>query len=759
MTTRFLIMIVSATLMLAACGGGGGRDETPTGNRETIPDPESPDIIQPNSAPNYSSLRQAANSIPLLGRRSVTQSSNMGHNNTTTDTVEAIFDHGQFAVTITQEDGARIVLDSVFDTVSTNAGTPIRTDQTSREWKLEKQFPGHTMTVFGFGEISDGDFPLRAIRAAGNYATNKETVEDWEASGRSMPLVPLDYIEWLKSLHVNQVGLSIGLRVEDSLDSTVERSYSGQHDITFSDDAIRQFIREFKEHGIDIYLTLAFETDADYETAERSVFRWQLGDPGDATTGVPSYGNIMPQNWPWRPDHPDHARFVAEFWQTFTNHAVHFAQIAQEEGVRIFSLGTETDNLFRTRSDPPGGYWTNHFASELRSMVRAVREVYSGFVTYDMHYSALTANEHYGTGSNSLWEDLDLDIVGVSAYFEVADAVPTEAISVADFEKRYQEIFREHLLPLAERNPGRPIVFLEYGVDDTLEGPLGPGGTENPPFEYQDANGNGLDDGREMQANMYQALINTMQRFPGLVEGVLWTENWIASDQKWAEHWGQRRGYSIRNKPSEDVVRAAYESWAEWLTGGHWMQVSDDGSVDAAGAFVDAPELAGRPTLPTIGTASYQGIATGGYVLVYGGDFFDVSPGSHEIGDYEGGLELTADFTTGHIDGRVHSIEVSGMHTPVNGGTRSFNGVSVPYEMVLETTTFNSGGFTGNTSVTSSEVNHGIADSKGSWGGKFSTISNSDGSPRLIAGTHGAEFSAIAGSEGSFIGVFVGTTD
>ena len=36
-------------------------------------------------------------------------------------------------------------------------------------------------------------------------------------------------------------------------------------------------------------------------------------------------------------------------------------------------------------------------------------------------------------------------------------------------------------------------------------------------FVYADANGNGVDDGRETQANIYQALFNTMEAYPGVV--------------------------------------------------------------------------------------------------------------------------------------------------------------------------------------------------------------------------------------------------
>ena len=199
------------------------------------------------------------------------------------------------------------------------------------------------------------------------------------------------------------------------------------------------------------------------------------------------------------------------------------------------------------------------------------------------------------------------------------------------------------------------------------------------------------------------------------------------------------------------------------MTGGYWMQVSEDLSVDEAGAFVDAPELAGAPALPSGGTASYRGVATGGYARVYGeetsGDDTTKAPvRTHEIGNYEGELELSMDFSDELISGRVYAIEVDGFHTSAVGGTRPFNGVSVPYEIALEAASFNSSGFTGNTSVKSTGLEHEIANSSGTWGGKFSNVSDRDGSPRLIAGTHGAEFTDGEGTEGSFIGVFAGVT-
>ena len=409
------------------------------------------------------------------------------------------------------------------------------------------------------------EFPLRALHAGGHWGFNEVVAREWEAAGQTGPLIPLDYIAWLKSLHVNWVGLSVALHYDDSMDSTVERVYSSDAEVsTFSDDVLRRLIREFHSHGLNVYLTLALQ-DEEAVTAARPAWRWQLGDPGTPETGVPPedpavFGKILPEFWPWRPDHPDHQRFVAEFWETYTQQAVHFARLAEEEGVRLYSLGTETDRIFRTRSG--GDYWINDFGQELTSMVARVRTVYSGLLTYDMHYSALVYPDH-DPSSAHLWEDLDLDLVGVSAWFPLMDAVPTTVPSVATLQAIYEQIFQDYLIPVVERNPDRPMVFLEYGATDTLETLLQPGGSPSQfrPFVFTDANGNGQDDGRETQANMYQALLNTMDQHPGVVNGFFPWGNVISSDALWASYLATHRSFGIRGKPVEAVVRRAYEGY------------------------------------------------------------------------------------------------------------------------------------------------------------------------------------------------------
>ena len=179
----------------------------------------------------------------------------------------------------------------------------------------------------------------------------------------------------------------------------------------------------------------------------------------------------------------------------------------------------------------------------------------------DMHYEVLLEPEYFGpgTGSGQLWNDLDLDVVGISAWFPLTDAPPSTVTSMEEAQAKYEQIITEHIAPLAARNPDRPVMFLEYGAMDLVEAPVQPADTVGfPMFIFDDANGNGVDDGRETQANIYRGLFNAMYSNPGLLNGAFLWDNWITSEGIWEGFWENRRAFALRNKPSEDVVRAAY---------------------------------------------------------------------------------------------------------------------------------------------------------------------------------------------------------
>jgi len=372
----------------------------------------------------------------------------------------------------------------------------------------------------------------------GNWGTNFEPENT----------LPEGYFEYLRELNVNWVGISVALHYDDSMDSTVERVYSDVQTPTFTDDFLREMIRSYHQYGICVYLTLAFEA-VEAEESDHPVIRYELG--------VPDLHNQTAQKefWPWAIDHPDHERFVTEFWGSYTQQAVHFGQIAEEEGVSLYSLGTETEALFRTR---PIDLWPNDFRTELQAMVDAVREVYHGSLTYDMHISVFDYPESFGLASYNLWEDLGLDVIGLSAYFPLVDSLPTRVMGVEELEESWEAIFQDYLIPLQAANLNRPIYFIEFGYSDSILSPYNPSADEFRRRIFSDIDGNGSDDGEEAQANIYEALYNVMDRHPGVVNGTFLWGMMMADTEQWAVSFAQMREFSVRDKLSEDVVRNFY---------------------------------------------------------------------------------------------------------------------------------------------------------------------------------------------------------
>ena len=219
-------------------------------------------------------------------------------------------------------------------------------------------------------------------------------------------------------------------------------------------------------------------------------------------------------------------------------------------------------------------------------MVDRVRAAYSGLLTYDMHYSAYQ-NDWFAPGSWHLWEDLDLDVIGASAWFPLVDEPPTTVMSIDSLRSAYERIFRDHLMPMAARNPGRPIVFLEYAAPDVVQAPAAPASyPENPNIVFVDTNGNGIEDGAEVQDNMYRALFEVMNAHPGLMYGAFFWDTWIRSSENL---WGAPRPYrtySFVGKLSEHAVREWYDRFrtTAWRVPVD-LYVSGAGAVAAALPF------------------------------------------------------------------------------------------------------------------------------------------------------------------------------
>ena len=415
-----------------------------------------------------------------------------------------------------------------------------------------------------------------------------------------------EYFDFIKNENSNWLGISVAIFQESLADPTVKLRYRPPGDTsdatyTFDDADLEAFILQAKQNGLHVYLTLAFEStelapidrppdpkDPTCRTVQHPVNRWNFGQP-TVNVNSPNQACLNPDYWWWNPAHKDHAQNVAVFWNSYIALAVKYGALCQRLGVEIFSVGTETDNLFRSRHST----WPNSFGPELTQMATAVRAAYSGLLTYDQSYTVHTVPIDGGAGSDHLFEDMVLDIVGVSAYFELATAPVTRVLSVSELESTWDGIFRRYLQPLQARNPGKPIVFLEFGYTDDLGSPSTAG--SNSGMSEPSTQGGQPTTGMQQQAHIFEAFYNVADRYGDLVRGTFVWGNKIFSSGAFS---CGNIGFDLYCKPSAQTVASAYRKWRDL-------------------------QPAIQPAIAGISNAAsgQTGVFPGGYVSLYGTNF------------------------------------------------------------------------------------------------------------------------------------------
>ena len=238
------------------------------------------------------------------------------------------------------------------------------------------------------------------------------------------------------------------------------------------------------------------------------------------------------------------------------------------------------------------------------------------------------------------------------------------------------------------------------------------------------------------------------------------------------------RAWTVLNATDEGLsVSFNIVSWdndnpADYLAAGYWLHLSGDArslEFDGAevGVFVDGPELStmSAPDLPVQGQARYVGPAQGFYIGRYGTDVPAVTPGSMEVGEFFSSIELTADFgehTMGGCMGCRDGILFNGVLVDGDSGAQTELGIT-PRDFRVRLAaapirldgTFRNHGVTVETIETERPAVT-ITRSSGSWGGKFSNVLDSDGDPRLAAGTVVGSFDTAGGGQAAFLGSFFG---
>lgn len=461
---------------------------------------------------------------------------------------------------------------------------------------------------------------MRAVHMGGNWGNNWDGIKS-ETNIHA-------YLDYLIARNVEWVGVSVAMFVNGNVDPVLQLQFrpagttQWEKIYTFDDDDLRRFLTLAHQRGLRLYLTLAIErhpvagaADPACNTDAYVPERWLLGR---SLHNMDSFNlNCIPAgNWWWDPAHPQHATKLAQFWSSYTAIATKYAAMAEATGVEIFSLGTETDGIFRTRTMTS---WPDNYLGELNAMVAAVRAVYSGWITYDQH-DPVTINTSFFDSQQYLFGDLGLDFVGISAYYSLA--VTARLQTPTELGHEWRRVFRDYILPLQRRNPGRPIIFTEFGYTDDVRTVIMPSYGDGEGAEQIGPGGN--QEGMQQQSAALSAFFTVNAELGQPVRGAFLWNNWMLNDT--ALLCGIT-GFHLYCKSAEAVVTAAYGEFAKadadrvftWAEA-TWPQLfpGHEASFEIAGYYA-------RYYAPTGNYVGYKG----GTMYVHNGrDWFEQNVGS-----------------------------------------------------------------------------------------------------------------------------------
>lgn len=205
----------------------------------------------------------------------------------------------------------------------------------------------------------------------------------------------------------------------------------------------------------------------------------------------------------------------AEWFKKYTEYVVYYAEMAKREKVEMLCIGTELNTAATTRPN------------EWRELIKQVRSVYSGQLTYASHWDTYM--------DIRFWDALDY--VGINAYFPLTEKMdPTYDELKAGWTKWVEE------METFQKEVKKPIIFPEIGCNSC-------DGAAIRPWEHIPNREVNL----RLQADYYKVLME-----------IFFQKDWFYGLYWW--YWGtnvnmggeHNRAFTPQNKPSEGVVKEWY---------------------------------------------------------------------------------------------------------------------------------------------------------------------------------------------------------
>lgn len=215
------------------------------------------------------------------------------------------------------------------------------------------------------------------------------------------------------------------------------------------------------------------------------------------------------------------------WWSEYRAFVLHYAGLAQEEGVDIYSVGSELLSV-------------EHEEARWRGLIQDTRGVFQGRLTYSANW------DHFD--HVSFWSALD--IAGMTGYFELSN----EDQPALDELRQVWEGATEVISTYPERAAGKPVILTEVGY------PSQKGGAAHPwnytMREEPDVHGQYLAFRAMYEAWHQRALRQQRGEVEQLGLGGMFLWNWYG-------YGGDRDGsYTLRGKPAEAVIRRWYRGRA-----------------------------------------------------------------------------------------------------------------------------------------------------------------------------------------------------
>jgi len=202
-----------------------------------------------------------------------------------------------------------------------------------------------------------------------------------------------------------------------------------------------------------------------------------------------------------------------------------WANIARETRADMLSVGVELRS-----------WVTSNHAPSFVAIIRAVRQVYPGLLTYAANWDDVTRTVILG----------ELDVIGINAFYPLTDKPGAALRELVSGGHRV----RRRVRALAELWD-KPVIFTEFGYTTRPDPALNP-------WEWPDRMSRVTVD-ELAQADAYRALLGPLIDEPGFAGMFMWRLYADPDDMSQEAEWG----FSPRGKLAELVLRDAYAAhWA-----------------------------------------------------------------------------------------------------------------------------------------------------------------------------------------------------